>query len=67
MTPFVCEFCGNPVSPQAVGTCQFSTGWTERREGGRGGLRLAVYEDRFAHAHCVESAVKGRQGQGSLL
>lgn len=68
MSAFSCEFCGKPVSPQAVGTSQFSKGWTERREGGRGGLRLVEYEDRFAHGHCVESAVHGRiRGQQDLL
>ena len=69
MSPtFTCEFCGKPVSPQAVGTSQHTSGWTERRQGGRGGVRLAEYSQRFAHGHCVESAVHGRiKGQGALL
>jgi hypothetical protein len=64
---FVCPFCSRPVSPNAVGTYRKTSGWTARRDGGRGGVRLAKYADEWAHSHCVESAAQGRLNQGALL
>jgi len=63
-----CTLCGKPVETRAVGTYRQTSGYTQRQEGGRGGIRLATYGDGYAHKACVDLEASGiGSKQESLL
>ena len=63
-----CEFCNYELDNRQPGVHQWTAGWVMVREGGGGhGISLPQREDRWAHSHCVDRAIKGFIGQTNLF
>ena len=63
-----CEYCGQPLDSEALGTYQWTSGWVMRREGGGGhGVSLPERAARWAHGYCVDRAIRGTLNQSSLF
>jgi hypothetical protein len=64
----ICAFCNRDLDTREPGVHQWTAGWVMNREGGGGhGISLPQRDNKWAHRHCVERAVKGQSRQGSLF
>lgn len=63
-----CTLCTKPVDANATGTCQWTSGWVMRREGGGGhGISLAIRHPQWAHGSCVDREVRGWTNQAEMF
>lgn len=63
-----CFYCSTPVRVLDTSTYRLVTGWAQRKKSsGANSVRMAKPRDFFAHASCVDLAVKGKIGQDTLF
>ncbi len=62
-----CAICGDPLRTVDQGVYRYVEGWEKNRDqGGTNALRLRKPHDSWAHGHCVDAKVHGREGQSEL-
>jgi hypothetical protein len=63
-----CAFCNRDLDTREAGVHQWTAGWVMNRMGGGGhGVSLPQRENKWAHRHCVERAIKGQAQQERLF
>jgi hypothetical protein len=64
----VCAFCNRDLDTREAGVHQWTAGWVMNRSGGGGhGISLPERDNRWAHRHCVERAVRSQTQQQGLF
>jgi len=54
---FTCDFCHEPLRPEALGIAKRLTGWVENRKGGGAhAIRFPETPSGYAHTVCLEAA-----------